>query len=244
MSEQNPTSVNLLKAAYDEYYKGNPTSDSPDASRLETARSIANFLINQNPASYPVTVLDLGAGKQPVEKQVRMLANSADGRGQYGGLKTKLAESHLITMDIAANVSHKGQPKWLRHVIGDSSRIPIREESVDLVVSNHSIDMLRADPKIFGEALLNVRKVLHLGGQIMFNYHHARLFEQLVDYYRVSHNHSPQAAYYNADARNPFYANVDDIEGDLVHAGLEPHNIYMSSDAHDIWWHVEAQRSN
>lgn len=239
----NSTTNASLKHAYQEYYRGPNTSDSPDKSRLLMAQAIAaRLLLPEMAEAQATTVLNLGAGKQAVEKLLRMLANSSGSKGKYAGLQEKLRTTNVITLDIAAGPSNH-QPGWLNHVIASSAELPLRSGAVDLVVSNHSIDMLRCEPDAFKSALSETARVLKPSGSVLFYYHHAQLFSRQCAYYEQHHSTSPQAEYFDPAVPNPFYSDSRAIIDDLSSIGLQTNKFSIQTDGIDNWWSVEAQRA-
>jgi SAM-dependent methyltransferase len=229
----------LLKAVYVGLYATAETSDSPDLSRLLMAKRLAGYLLS-SPATSPV-ILDLGAGRQSVEKILKMLSYSAAGRGKYATLEAKLASTTVITLDIATNAARR-KPHWISHLIADSAALPIAEQSIDLVLSNHSVDMLRVSPHTYSTALSESHRVLKTDGTVLLNLHHADLFDERSHMTELSGRDGIDAQYYSPHLPNPFYRYGEHIETDLAVANLETGSINLQTDGHDKWWSVVAHR--
>lgn len=233
------TPSTLLREAYSKYYAGGEKSDSPNKSRAVMARRISEFVLTTD--RQQPTIVDLGAGKQSVEQYMRMLYNSSNGRGRFANLQGALACARYITIDIAAGATKPRLP-WAHHINADAVSLPIADGVADMVVSNHAVDMLRADQPSFQQALGHVARVLRPDGLIYFQYHHASLFDGLCDHYEGKGG--PQQQFYNPGVPNPFYGDVGSIEQDLAAASLAAVDVRLVNDGTDQWWEVEAMRAS
>jgi hypothetical protein len=230
--------IRALQQAYGELYGQNETHDSPERSRPALLRSMTQWLLtNANP--HPV-ILNLGAGPQMLERQWQSVAKN---RGQEA-LRKRMTATTLVTLDIASIARKRLAARDVPHVRADSGALPFADESVDLIVSNHSIDMLRADQPHFDKALKEAQRVLCVGGVVLLNYHppvlHERLSQLFATRRELRRNLPHQAQFYDGVA-NPYYEDDGAIAGDLRSAGLEPTRIdYAALDGQ--WWEVEAHK--
>lgn len=113
------------------------------------SRVVFDFLLGAARAASGGVVLDVGAGTQ-----------------RY---KPFFAESLYLAQEHPAGVAAKRLRDY--HILADAARIPLRDESVDLVLSTVSVEHLRYPERFFAEAF----RVLKPGGslrvQAPFVYH-------------------------------------------------------------------------
>ena len=131
--------------------------DSAEASRISMIRRIMKELKREIPISL---VVNLGSGPQSLEKQLTSGRNRKD--------KLFLKKFSFVTLDLA-----KISPKKLlaqkaenvSHVRGNVIRLPFKDTSAGLVVSNLAIDFA---PR---EALKEAYRILASDGRAIFYFH-------------------------------------------------------------------------
>jgi len=227
-----------LQAAYDAFYRRHERHDSPEKSRTALVDRMSRWLLDVE-VDFPV-VLNLGAGAQMLEQQWLSFSRNE----KHEKLAERLGAATLVTLDFANIPLHLLRKTPVPHVRADSRALPFADASIDLVVSNHSVDMLRAEPGAFEAAVHGIRRVLKPGGTALFNYHPAPLYDAHVAFYQenpAKRRKRPHNAQYYDGERNPYYADPADIRNDLVASGLVPTAVQqvMTLDS-EGWWEVSA----
>jgi SAM-dependent methyltransferase len=233
--------INHLQKAYDAFYGRHEQHDSPEKSRPALIQRMNKWLL-ESEVEHPV-VLNLGSGAQMLERQWLRYARNRNQRH----LAERLGQTTILTLDFAKIPPHLLRKSGVAHLRADSRALPLRDASVDLAVSNHSIDMLRAEPAEFELALDGVARVLKPGGSVLFNYHPAGLYAAQVAFYRdnpLKRQKLPHNAQYYQGERNPYYEDEASINADLVAAGLVPTgaNQVRVLPGNEAWWAVSAQK--
>jgi ubiquinone/menaquinone biosynthesis C-methylase UbiE len=170
-----------------------------------------------------------------------MLSYSAAGRGKYAGLEDRLAKTTIVTLDIASTAARL-KPRWISHLIADSAAIPIADQAVDVVLSNHSVDMLRSEPEVFQTALSEMHRILKNDGSALLNFHHADLFTERSQLAESGAQNGPGFGYYSPCCPNPFYVCSEQIESELAGAKIGVLSVDLQTDGYDKWWSVEATK--
>ena len=136
------------------YKKGMDTSNvySQEALVDGLADKVLEILAKQE----RVKVLDIGAGRQPIEKQFSE-------RIEGSGYEEKV---QIISID-RINVAklNKEGLNTEGTVIADALKLPFKDKSFDIIVSNLAIDGLPES------ALAEAYRVLKSGGAVIFNFH-------------------------------------------------------------------------
>jgi len=203
-------------------------------------RRLSTYLLASRPAN--PRVLNLGAGAQAIEKQLRMNADS-NHAVKRGGLRDRLKDSSIVTLDIAAIPARRLlNQAYTPHVRADSRRLPFQSGLIDMVISNHSIDMLRAEPAGFQSALGEVARVLTPEGRFDFALHHASLFPTLCSYYDIKGERSWQSLFYDSARQNPYYDSALDITVDFQVSGLCVTAVSKIQAGADTWWEVSGTK--
>lgn len=233
----------LLHAAYDKLWsQRSNTEDSPDKSRAAIARRIFSTIADKDGAC---TVLDIGSGPLPVELEVaHMLAQKP-----HQKLRDKFRDNgRFYSLDLSLiprnRIVKASRRIPLLHTQADAERLPYRTDSIDVVVANHSFDMLGVSSAEFERSLLEVSRVLKPNGLFMANFHHASLgssFTEIVERQTdLLVADTFVAQYYDPIRENPYFETENDIQSHLHAAGLHIGQIALESDNYDQWWSVEA----
>lgn len=208
------------------------------------ANRIINWLVGTH-IDRPV-ILNIGSGAQDVERKVHAMAHDRGKNWSNPGLVKLFESSRFITLDLA----NMGNAKLMRkpnvwHIQADSRQLPLADNSIDLAVSNHSIDMLRVCPPEFLAALNGVARVLKPAGAVYFNYHHSSLYPAMCSWFASEkyRKYTPQKNYYDPSKPNPYYSDITPIVRDLDDTGLAVNNVELVEDDLDRWWQVKAKKA-
>lgn len=237
-----------LEGYYDAIYAGGAIQlDSPKNTREEIVHNIATIaergLVTFDPQDKPLTVLNLGSGPQALEKEFYEYAH----QGPEPRLRRLLEATRFITLDIASIpadrllLSSSKQNQYVSHINASSTHIPLADTSVDVVVSNMSVDMLRVHPRTYDRAVQEISRVLKHDGMGLFTFHHPQVFESHASSPTLS-PYSYEGVYFNPNAHNPFYSDKADIVTDFALAGLEVDVAQIHADGHEKWWHIETHK--
>ena len=208
-------------------------SDSPDLSRSQLVKKVADLLFTTCKAPSP-KILNMGAGPQLLEREFRRYAHKTP----LEFVRARLKDAQLFTMDIADIPQHRLLERdYVPHIRASHDVLPFNDEAFDIIVSNHSIDMLRTNPDRFQQALSEVSRVLRSDGTYMANYHPHRLYVEKTE---TSVPGTLMGGYFDPQLPNPFYSSEDEIEQDHARAGLKIQDIMQSYDGPDLWWEVSA----
>lgn len=233
----------LLQAAYDKLWsQRSNTEDSPDRSRVAMARRIFSTIVDNNGSC---TVLDVGSGPLPIELEVAHLL----AQKPYQKLRDKFQENgRFYSLDLSIIPSNRIAKATRRlpllHAQADAEALPYTSGSIDVVVANHSFDMLGVTSAEFERGLVEVARVLKPDGIFLANFHHASLgssFAEMVEDRMDSPDENTFVAqYYDPARENPYFETENDIQSRLHEAGLHIGQIVLDSDNYDQWWSVEA----
>jgi hypothetical protein len=240
--------MTALRSFYDAIYpSGAIIHDSPAKTREEIIHSIATVaklrLVDTDTQSAPLTVLNLGSGPQALEKEYYDYAEQASD----SNLRRLLKATRFITLDIASIpadrllVGRDSLDVSVGHVQATSAQIPLSNNSVGVVASNLSVDMLRVHPNDYDRALREIARVLTTDGVGLFTFHHPQIYTSHAESAELS-PHSYEGVYFNPDAHNPFYGDAADIVTDFALAGMEIDAVRLHSEEPENWWHVNARK--
>lgn len=237
-----------LKEFYDKSYSGGVIEhDSPDQTRRELIRGIACIAeyghVEFDTSVAPLTVLNLGSGPQALEEEYFDYAKQRPERR----LRELLSATRFITLDIASIPRQRllfgsdCSDVEVHHVTASSSQIPLKDESINVVISNMSVDMLRVVPDDYDLALSEIARVLRPEGKLITTFHHPKLYESYARSKRRDPT-SDKGIFFNPDAHNPFYGDSVDIVTDFALSGLEVEVARLHREEFEQWWHVEARK--
>lgn len=233
----------LLQEAYDDLWSmPRNTEDSPHKSRIALARRIVGCI---NVLEGECTIVDVGSGPLAVEMDVsQMLAQKPRQE-----LRNRFREKgRMYSLDLSSvpecRVTKVSRRLPLLHVQANAAEIPYQEDFADIVVANHSFDMLGVDSIEFRQSLHEIKRVMKPNGIFLANFHHASLGNRFVEriesglVHRDSNRHI--AEFYDPSRENPYFDKVDSVYDSLYTAGLDAGQIILANDSYDQWWSVEA----
>ncbi|MFA5936881.1 MAG: methyltransferase domain-containing protein [Candidatus Paceibacterota bacterium] len=198
--------------------------DSPDESRTSLIRRI-NKLIIENQIS-PKMVLNIGSGPQALEKQI---LNKSQG-GQL------IKKAQFVSIDLAQIIPTKllcSKMKDVQHIRGNAIKLPFKDKTFGLVISNHAIDFCPQE-SAFKEAL----RVLNNNGKGIFYLHHPSMLREFPE------NETISIFWQYLKDNSILFQNEKDIKNFLEKIGFSVKEILLKNDAHkrDTWWEVVVEK--
>lgn len=218
--ENKPFDQSILTGFYSNLYRGVEKHDSPEMSRINMVKRIG-LVMSQG--IVPNTILNIGAGRQSLEKQVHTTYHN----------QPWYDDTFIATIDIADIQRNKLLAKKITnvaHTRASGLNLPFVENLFGLVVSNLAIDFLPHDA--FEEAA----RVLAPDGQAIFQFHHPSLTE-------VSSDHQQVGSFWEYLNKNKIlFQNEDQIKTELSLRGFIVNQVGLDTDGRDKWWVVNATK--
>lgn len=208
--------------------------DSPDNSRKNMCRRIMDLLVASN---QPMTVLNLGAGPQALEHQLLSYRSSR----KY---KQILDQTQFITLDLATIPSQRlmmRKKNNVFHVQANSLDLPFAANTLDLVVSNMSLDFIyRTD---FNRPYAEVFRIVKPGGHALFSFHHPRLYANQLINGEICGNGTVEQYWKWLHEQHILFHNQDEIRTCLQDTiGFTLTSVECRSESEDTWWEVTAKK--
>lgn len=145
---------------YTEYYQ-RENSDSPEAARRQLIVRLIEQITIKLATLENVTILDLGAGKQQLERELQQTPNFHDIADRV----------KIVTLDIAKFTGRKSLlATEIHHVEANGAELPFAAHSFDIVFSNMAIDFMPRE-----ETFAEVKRTLKPDGALLINFHHPNL---------------------------------------------------------------------
>src|SRR5258708_339638 len=116
------------------------------------------------------------------------------------------------------------------HTQGSALNLPIADNSVGLVISNHAIDFLPT--KAFNEAY----RILVPKGVAIFNFHHPSMISE--DLNEIKNNNVREFWKYLRE-NNILFDSETRIRQTMEGAGFIVNSVNINTDTRDKWWEVE-----
>jgi len=203
--------------------------DSPDESRTSMVRRIKNLLLSGE--IDPGKILNIGSGPQALEKQLL-------GNGQESNIREELSKHQFTTIDLADILSSKLLVKNksnVNHARANCVALPFKDESFNLVVSNHAIDFCPQK-----EAFMEARRVLKNGGKGIFYLHHPSMLRD------IPNNEEIRTFWRYLRDNAILFSSPEEITEFLEQTGFKTGEVSIKSDKRkrDTWWEVEAEKAN
>ncbi|MCC7304089.1 methyltransferase domain-containing protein [bacterium] len=222
-----------LTTHYEKLYQ-DTLSDSPRKSRFSLANTLLCELDRRGTGSI---IINLGAGRQQLELDMIHMINAAP-VNERNHLKRLFNSSKYFTTDVATLNPRKlpwqiRSRENVRHIRNAHQSLAFATESVDIAISNLSLDFA-LDKMV---ALREVNRVLKERGCLLVNLHHPRLIKHFIQTRSKVLEH-PFIQYVMGNKH--FYNNEEEINGCFRAAGFCDVYITLETDGLDNWWQVKA----
>lgn len=215
----------ILLNFYDHLYRGRSKSDSPDMSRISLLRRMHPILSTLDPDA---RVLDLGSGKQIMERQYR---------AAYGN-----PNCSIVTVDFSK--IHKQQllmrnTRDITHIQADGDELPFLDGVFMGVLSNMALDFMSRN------AIKELHRVMSPNSHGFINLHHPSLIpDDLDDLLAKPHNSTAEQQIYTfwdfLRRNNMLTDNSNEISDRFTAAGFVLTNsVRLGEDTTDKWWEVD-----
>lgn len=222
-----------IRKFYNEKYTRGMADDSPDESRTRICRQLVTRIGEMAEDHPPVRVLHVGSGPQSVERELfesvaPELSNCPDVTFFTADFATFPAGRLLATSDGGYRRNN------IVHLKADKYMLPCPDGSIDIVYSNHAIDLTGRK-----DALEEAHRVMANNGYGIFNFHHPSMLPQ--DFTAVYDPRVKKVWQYLA-ITGGLYASEDEILDEMGSLGFQDVNVNLASDGTDTWWEVEARK--
>ena len=197
--------------------------DSPDSSRTSLTRR-AKHLLSQ--LTEEESVLDLGAGRQIFEREYAR---------SYGK-----PTCQIVTFDIAKLRKRQLLTSSFRasHIRGNGERLPFKNESFSLVLSNMALDFM---PEI---AIDELYRVVKPNGHVFINLHHPDLIpenlDELLNNKKLKKQERSVYEFWKFLRDNDkLLQDPDEIRTKFFSRGFRIIRLNEATDNRDKWWEVD-----
>lgn len=209
----------------------NDNEDSPDRSRIYLLRRIKNCVGDFGKNDW---VLDIGAGKQVLEKEYITLRHGSP------------PPFNLITLDVAELRKYQllATNYKIPHIKANGTELPFHDESFSLIVSSMALDFMPRD------AITEVYRTLKPGRYALVTLHHRSLIpDDLDELIRNEGILGRRRNYFRRDLRvynfwrylrdnNILFKDADQIKDVFGEAGFRVERVEEVKFHSDIWWEV------
>ena len=211
--------------------------DSPDLSRTSLIKRVHPYINALPKDSY---VLDLGAGRQILEKEWKDIYDIKP-------------PCQVVTLDIASIPKASLLAKDYEHVQATGGTLPFRDEQFNAVVSNMAFDFMPS------QALAETYRIAKPGGLVFLNLHHPSLVNYDINRElsklrrkirhktaansEISEQKKLKFAVYRYHEylrdNNKLFKTADQIRSHFGEGGFNASRIDLNSDGNDTWWEVD-----
>ncbi|MFH1833206.1 MAG: methyltransferase domain-containing protein [Candidatus Levyibacteriota bacterium] len=224
-----PHPTHEIAAYYTGKYNSAEKSDSPELARINLIKMAFPYLLSFRQSD---RVLDIGAGKQILERQLRNYFKNKAGRP---------LQIPIVTLDVA-NIKYRKllekKQKNIHHVLARSEKLPIPDESIALVISSMALDLMP------DEAIAEVFRVLKPCSHALITLHHPALIpndlEELLKKQNVRASERRVYEIWDYLIKNQkLSSDMNTIANRLNKYGFNIATINEARDEKDTWWEID-----